>query len=140
MPLSFPVKIVGPGLWPCRRASARRCPGTNEPRNRSKRRPEGRRQGQSPGPTQHFQNGHERADTHDVEDTEFMDLHAASVTLMRSYFVEVEKSCTMLAECTGQPLSAEIHVTLTSQGIIEHESHLKYLEAKSGILLRIEAA
>ena len=66
--------------------------------------------------------------------TEFVDLHAASVKLMRSYFVEVEKSSAMLAECTAEPLHLKQRLALTSQGIIEHEAHLRYLDAK-GLLL-----
>ena len=66
--------------------------------------------------------------------TEFIELHAASVALMRSYFAEVEKSSTMLAECTDEPLPLKKRLALTSQGIIEHEAHLKYLDAKSLLL------
>jgi hypothetical protein len=69
--------------------------------------------------------------------TEFSDLHAASVKLMRSYFIEVEKSSTMLAECTEEPLPLKKRLMLTSQGIIEHEAHLTYLDTKS---LLLEAA
>ena len=53
---------------------------------------------------------------------------------MRSYFVEVEKSSTMLAECTEKALRLKKRLTLTSQGIIEHEAHLTYLGAKSLLL------
>ena len=66
--------------------------------------------------------------------TEFMDLHADSVTLMRSYFVEAEKLSTMLAECTEKPLPLKNRLRLASQGIIEHEAHLTYLGAKSLLL------
>ena len=66
--------------------------------------------------------------------TEFMELHGAYVALMRSYFVEVEKSSTMLAECTAEPLPLEKRLALTSQGIVEQEAHLRYLEAKSLLL------
>ena len=66
--------------------------------------------------------------------TEFMDLHAESVTLMRSYFVEAEKSSMMLAECTEKPLPLKKRLMLTTQGIIEHEAHLTYLGAKSILL------
>ena len=66
--------------------------------------------------------------------TEFMDLHADSVMLMRSYFVEAEKLSMMLAECTARPLSVQKRLKLTSQGIIEHEAHLTYLGAKSLLL------
>jgi len=69
-----------------------------------------------------------------MNQTEFTNLHAASVKLMRSYFVEVEKSSTMLAECTAEPLPLKMRLTLASQGIIEHEAHLTYLGAKSLLL------
>jgi hypothetical protein len=75
----------------------------------------------------------------EVDDTEFIDLHTASVTLMRAYFVEVEKSCAMLAECAETPLPPERHLTLLSQGIIEHEAHLTYVDARN-ILLGMKAA
>lgn len=63
--------------------------------------------------------------------TEFLELHAASVALMRSYFAEAEKSTTMLAECAAEPLPLRKRLALTSQGVIEHEAHLRYLDAKS---------
>ena len=66
--------------------------------------------------------------------TEFMELHAACVRSMRSYFVEVEKSSAMLAECTAKPLSLSKRLRLTSQGIIEQAAHLTYLSAKSLLL------
>jgi hypothetical protein len=69
-----------------------------------------------------------------VNRTEFIELHAAFVTLMRSYFVEVEKSSTLLAECTEKPLPLEKRLKLTSQGIVEHQAHLTYLGAKSILL------
>jgi len=69
-----------------------------------------------------------------VNHTEFLDLHAACVTSMRSYVVEVEKSSAMLAECTAKPLPLKKRVRLMSQGIIEHAAHLTYLSAKSLLL------
>jgi hypothetical protein len=69
-----------------------------------------------------------------VNHAEFMELHAAYVALMRSYFVEVEKSSTMLAECTAEPLPLEKRLALTSQGIVEQEAHLRYLDAKRLLL------
>ena len=59
--------------------------------------------------------------------TEFKELHADSVALMRSYFAEAEKSSAMLAECTAEPLPLEKRLALTSQGIVEQEAHLRYL-------------
>ena len=69
-----------------------------------------------------------------MDHTEFMELHAASAALMRSYFAEVEKSSTMLAECTAEPLPLKKRLALTSQGIIEHEAHLRYLDTKRLLL------
>lgn len=66
--------------------------------------------------------------------SEFTELHAASVKLMRSYFVEVEKSSALLAECSGDPLPLKKRLALASQGIIEHEAHLTYLGARSLLL------
>ena len=66
---------------------------------------------------------------------EFLDLHATCVTSMRSYFVEVEKSSTMLAECTAKPLPLRKRLKLTSQALIEQAAHLAYLSSKS-LLLR----
>ena len=66
--------------------------------------------------------------------TEFMDLHAACVTSMRSYFVEVEKSSAMLAQCTAEPLPVTKRLRLMSQGVIEQAAHLTYLSAKSLLL------
>jgi len=69
-----------------------------------------------------------------VNHTEFMGLHAACVTSMRSYFVEVEKSSTMLRECTAKPMPLKKRLMLTSQGIVENTAHLTYLSAKSLLL------
>ena len=70
-----------------------------------------------------------------MDHTEFMDLHAYSVKLMRSYFGEAEKLSTMLAECTAKPLPLRKRLKLTSQGLIEQAAHLAYLSSKS-LLLR----
>jgi hypothetical protein len=69
-----------------------------------------------------------------VSHSEFMEMHAASVALMRSYFAEVEKSSTMLAACTKGPLPLKERLTVMSQGIAEHEAHLTYLGARSVLL------
>jgi hypothetical protein len=69
-----------------------------------------------------------------VNHKEFLDLHAACVMSMRSYFVEVEKSSAMLAECTARPMPLKKRVKLTAQGIIEHTAHLTYLSTKSLLL------
>jgi hypothetical protein len=69
-----------------------------------------------------------------VNQAQFMDLHADSEKLMQSYFIEVEKSSAMLAECTAQPLPLKKRLNLASQGVIEHTAHLTYLSAK-GLLV-----
>jgi len=69
-----------------------------------------------------------------MNQTEFANLHAASVKLMRSYFVEVEKSSTMLAECTPKPLPLKERLMLASQGIIEQHAHVTYLDTKALLL------
>ena len=53
---------------------------------------------------------------------------------MRAYFIEVEKTSAMLAECTEGPLPLEKRLMLTSQGVIEQEAHLTYLGAKNLLL------
>jgi hypothetical protein len=50
----------------------------------------------------------------------------------KSYFVEVEKSSTMLA---AKPLPLRRRLKLTSQGLIEQAAHVAYLSSKS-LLLR----
>jgi hypothetical protein len=66
---------------------------------------------------------------------EFLEMHADCVTAMRTYFVEVEKTSTMLAECTAEPLTFRERLTLMSQGIIENDAHLAYMGTRS-LLLR----
>jgi hypothetical protein len=65
---------------------------------------------------------------------EFKDLHSDFVTSMRSYFVEVEKSSSMLAKCTVKPMPIRNRLKLASQGVVEHAAHLTYLSAKSLLL------
>jgi hypothetical protein len=66
---------------------------------------------------------------------EFLEMHANCVSAMRTYFVQVEKTSTMLAECTAEPLTFRERFTLMSQGIIENDAHLAYLGTRS-LLLR----
>jgi hypothetical protein len=66
--------------------------------------------------------------------TEFVDLHATSVKLMHSYFAEVEKSSAMITDCPEKPLSLQNRLLLTSQGVIEHEAHVTYMDTKSLLL------
>jgi hypothetical protein len=69
-----------------------------------------------------------------LDHKEFMELHASFVASMRCYFAEVEKSSSMLAECTAKPLPLKKRLRLVSQSIIEHTAHLAYLSAKSLLL------
>jgi len=49
---------------------------------------------------------------------------------MRSYFVQVEKTSAMLAECTAEPLTFKERFTLMSQGIVENDARLVRIPAK----------
>ncbi len=65
---------------------------------------------------------------------EFMEMHANCVAAMRTYFVEVEKTSTMLARCTAEPLTFRERFRLMSQGIVESDAHLAYLGTRSLLL------
>jgi hypothetical protein len=65
---------------------------------------------------------------------EFLEMHANCVTAMRTYLVEVEKTSTMLVECTAEPLTFRERFTLLSQGIVENDAHLAYLGTRSVLL------
>lgn len=65
---------------------------------------------------------------------QFLEIHADCVTAMRTYFVQVEKTSTMLAECAAEPLSFRQRFSLMSQGIVEHDAHLAYLGTRSALL------
>ncbi len=62
---------------------------------------------------------------------DFLELHTSCTTAMRAYVVEMEKTTTMLAECTPAPLGFKTRFDLMSQGIVENDAHLTYLGAKS---------
>ena len=62
---------------------------------------------------------------------EFLEMHEACVTATRTYFVQVEKTSTMLAECTAGPMSFGERFRLMSQVIIENHAHLAYLGSRS---------
>ena len=66
---------------------------------------------------------------------EFMEMHANCVSAMQTYFVQVEKTSTILAECTAEPLTFRERFTLMSQGIVENDARLAYLGTRS-LLLR----
>jgi hypothetical protein len=42
---------------------------------------------------------------HRMNHAEFIEKHANCLIAMRNYFVQVEKTATMLAECTAEPLT-----------------------------------
>jgi len=65
---------------------------------------------------------------------EFTEMHANCVTAMRTYFVQVEKTSTMLAECTAEPLTFRKRFRLMSQGVVENDAHLAYLSTRSILL------
>ena len=64
----------------------------------------------------------------------FLEVHAECVTAMRTYFVQVEKTSTMLAECTAEPLSFGARFRLMSQGIAENDAHLAYMGTRRLLL------
>jgi hypothetical protein len=63
--------------------------------------------------------------------SEFMELHANSTRALQAYFAEAEKTSTMLAGCTAEPLTFMDRFRLMSQGLIENEAHLTYLGARN---------
>jgi hypothetical protein len=65
---------------------------------------------------------------------EFLLMHANCLTAMQTYFVQVEKTFTMLAECNAEPLNFTERFRLMSQGIVENDAHLAYLGARSLLL------
>jgi len=62
---------------------------------------------------------------------EFLEMHGNCVTAMRTYFVQVEKTSTMLAECAAVPLNFRQRFRLMSQGIAGNDAHVAYLTARS---------
>jgi len=53
---------------------------------------------------------------------------------MHIYFVQIEKTSTMLAECTAEPLTFRERFRLMSQGTVENDAHLAYLATRSLLL------
>ena len=72
-----------------------------------------------------------------MNNAELGELHASCVAAMRAYFAEAEKTSSMLAKCTAEPLSLTERLDLLSQELIENESHSRYVDAK--ILLHAAA-
>ncbi len=62
---------------------------------------------------------------------EFMELHANCVAALGTYFVEAQRTATMLVECTAEPLTFTDRLRVMSQGIIENDAHLTYLSVKT---------
>lgn len=62
---------------------------------------------------------------------EFVDLHTSGVTAMRDYFDEAEKTTTLLAKCTADPLPFAERLAIASQEIAENTAHADYLGIKS---------
>src|SRR5690349_16724935 len=52
--------------------------------------------------------------------TEFIALHTSGVTAMRAYFDQAEKTATMLAKCTAQPLPFSERLIIASHEIVEN--------------------
>jgi hypothetical protein len=61
----------------------------------------------------------------------FFGLHTNLVIAMQAYFVQAEKTCAMLAQCTAEPLSLMERFNLISQEIVENEAHVRYVAAKT---------
>jgi hypothetical protein len=62
--------------------------------------------------------------------TEFMVLHTSGITAMRAYFDQAEKTTTMLAKCTAEPLPFSDRLIIASQEIAENSAHADYLGIK----------
>ncbi len=70
---------------------------------------------------------------------EFMEMRANCVTAMQAYFVQVEKTSTMLAESTAEPLTFRERFRVLSQGIVENDARLAYLGARTLLLSRLRS-
>jgi hypothetical protein len=66
-----------------------------------------------------------------INSGEFIGLHANCIAAIRAYFVEAERTSAMLAQSTAEPLPLTERLSLLSREIIENESHMKYVVAKS---------
>jgi hypothetical protein len=63
--------------------------------------------------------------------SEFMELHDRSARARQTYFTEAEKTSSMLAGCTAEPLPFIERFRLMSQGLAENDAHLTYLGARN---------
>lgn len=62
---------------------------------------------------------------------EFVDLHTSGVTALHDYFDQAEKTTTLLAKCTAEPLPFAERLDIASQEIVENTAHADYLGIKS---------
>jgi hypothetical protein len=72
-----------------------------------------------------------------VDQREFTQLHGECDTARRAYFGESEKTSSMLAKCTLEPLGFRQRLAIAAQGMAENEAHLTYLGIRD---LLLEAA
>ena len=69
-----------------------------------------------------------------INNGDFIRLHADCIAAMRVYFVEAERPSAMLAQCTAEPLSFMERFSLLWQKIIEYETRGLYVAAKRLLL------
>ena len=65
-----------------------------------------------------------------MNNAEFIELHAECITAMRLYFVEAEITTTMLAKCTAEPLPFTERMSLLAQEVLETDAQTRYASAK----------
>jgi hypothetical protein len=65
-----------------------------------------------------------------VNQTEFSELHASCVTAFKTFVAEAEKTSTMLANCTAEPLPLTQRLRMMFQERAENAAHLVYLGTK----------
>jgi hypothetical protein len=65
-----------------------------------------------------------------VDQPEFNELHASCVTAFKSYVAEAEKTFTLLANCTAEPLPLTRRLSVLFQERAENTAHAIYLGTK----------
>jgi hypothetical protein len=65
-----------------------------------------------------------------VNQAEFDELHASCVTAFKTYAAEAEKTSTMLANCTAEPLPLTQRFKVMFQERAENTAHSVYLAMK----------
>jgi hypothetical protein len=65
-----------------------------------------------------------------VDQTEFNELHASCVAAFKIYIAEAEKTSTMLADCTAEPLPLTQRFRVMFQERANHTAHSVYLATK----------